>query len=103
MPPFLMSAVSKNYIAYLITYFTCKTNYENILHSVTCLINGQPTTYGQTVDVQSPSGKADVIIVFEQSAFNAHIFKELITPLIPTLSNDLKQKGLGYIITAFSI
>ncbi|KAK6621829.1 hypothetical protein RUM44_001636 [Polyplax serrata] len=62
---------------------------------VTCLINGQPTTYGQTVDVQSPSGKADVIIVFEQSAFNAHIFKELITPLIPTLSNDLKQKGLG--------
>jgi len=44
--------------------------------------------------VSSPVGKADVVIVVEQSSHNQAVFKDLVTPLIATLSTDLKGRGL---------
>lgn len=60
-----------------------------------CTVEGKQVDLGHSDSITTPSGKADVVLVVEQSAHNSPVFKELVTPLIASLSSDLKEKGLG--------
>ena len=49
---------------------------------------------GDTVSVKSPQTMADIILVVEQVTPNEEVFKDLVAPLISSISNDLKAKGI---------
>jgi hypothetical protein len=58
------------------------------------LVSGSSVEVGDSVSVKVPQKAADIVIVVEQDIRNSEIFKELITPLVTTLTNDLKAKGI---------
>jgi len=65
------------------------------LFTVRCAaLSGPPVEAGNSVSVKVPKTSADVVIVIEQDLKNSEIFKELIAPLVSTLTNDLKTKGI---------
>ena len=57
-------------------------------------INVPSVEAGDSVSVKVPQTSADVVIVIEQDLKNSEIFKDLIVPLVSTLTNDLKAKGI---------
>ena len=57
-------------------------------------LSGPSVEAGDSVSVKVPEKSADVLIVIEQDLKNSEIFKELIVPLVSTLTNDLKAKGI---------
>ncbi|PNF29921.1 hypothetical protein B7P43_G07271 [Cryptotermes secundus] len=58
------------------------------------VVSGPPVEVGDSVSVKVPQKAADIVIVVEQDIRNSEIFKELVTPLVTTLTNDLKAKGI---------
>jgi hypothetical protein len=58
------------------------------------VVSGPRVEVGDSVSVKVPQKAADIVIVVEQDIRNSEIFKELITPLVTTLTNDLKPKGI---------
>lgn len=60
----------------------------------TCSSGKTNVAIGDSVSVKSPQTQADIVLVVEQITPNEEVFKELIAPLISTLSNDLKAKGI---------
>lgn len=58
------------------------------------VVSGPSVEVGETVSVKIPQKRAEIVIVIEQDVRNSEIFKELITPLVTTLTNDLKAKGI---------
>lgn len=59
-----------------------------------CKIGKDSISIGDSVSVKIPKQEADVIFVVEQEAKNEQIFKELITPLINEVKNELKEQGI---------
>ncbi|XP_066996773.2 apolipophorins [Anabrus simplex] len=57
-------------------------------------IGGKKFGVGETESLKVPQRSADIVVLVEQVTDNAEVFKELITPLVPTLTNDLKFKGI---------
>lgn len=57
-------------------------------------LSGSSVEAGDSVSVEVPKTSADVVIVVEQDLKNSEIFKDLIVPLVSTLTNDLKAKGI---------
>jgi len=57
-------------------------------------INGPSVEAGDSVSVKVPQTSAEVVIVIEQDLKNSEIFKDLIVPLVSSLTNDLKTKGI---------
>jgi len=57
-------------------------------------LSGSSVEAGDSVSVKVPQKAADVVIVLEQDIKNSEIFKDLIVPLVSTLTNDLKAKGI---------
>lgn len=57
-------------------------------------LSGPSVEAGDSVSVKVPQASADVVIVIEQDLKNSKIFKDLIVPLVSTLTNDLKAKGI---------
>jgi hypothetical protein len=58
------------------------------------VVSGPAVEAGDSVSVKVPQRAADVVIVIEQDVRNSELFKELITPLVTTLTNELKTKGI---------
>ncbi|WP_147291044.1 VWD domain-containing protein, partial [Alteriqipengyuania lutimaris] len=58
------------------------------------VVDGSPIEVGDSVSVKVPKNSADVIIVVEQDTHNTELFKELVSPLVTTLTNDLKAKDI---------
>lgn len=59
-----------------------------------CKVGANPVGIGDTFSVKIPKKEADVVIVVEQLAPNEKVFKELITPFIPQLREELKSQGI---------
>lgn len=57
-------------------------------------LNGPSVEAGDSVSVKVPQTSANVVIVLEQDLKNSEIFKDLIVPLVSSLTNDLKGKGI---------
>ncbi|XP_071450261.1 apolipophorins-like [Hetaerina americana] len=55
-----------------------------------CMVGGSPLDQGHSVSLKAPQGKADIILVVEQVPQNEVLFKELMVPLVTSLTNDLK-------------
>jgi hypothetical protein len=75
--------------------------YESYVSVLACLVTvqcaiagGSSVEAGDSVSVKVPQKSADVVIVIEQDLKNSEIFKDLVTPLVATLTNDLKSKGI---------
>ncbi|KAK7794405.1 hypothetical protein R5R35_011682 [Gryllus longicercus] len=65
------------------------------LSSAKCnIVGGEKIAPGEHVTVKSPQKAADIVIVVEQVLGNAEVFRELVTPLVVTVNNDLKKKGI---------
>jgi hypothetical protein len=58
------------------------------------VVSGPSVEAGDSVSVKIPQRAADVVIVIEQDVRNSELFKELITPLVTTLTSELKTKGI---------
>lgn len=58
------------------------------------VVSGPSVEAGDSVSVKVPQRAADVVIVVEQDIRNSELFKELVTPLVTTLSSELKTKGI---------
>lgn len=60
-----------------------------------CKVAEEYVDYGHSVSISSPTGKADIVFVVEQSSHNEPVFNELVKPLMDSLRNDLAANGLG--------
>lgn len=49
---------------------------------------------GDTFSVKVPNKEADIIFVVEQQTPNEKVFKEMVTPLMSELREELKQHGI---------
>lgn len=49
---------------------------------------------GDSFSVKVPKKEADVIFVIEQQIPNDKVYKEMITPLMSELREELKQQGV---------
>lgn len=59
-----------------------------------CKVGGSTVDIGDTFSVKTPKKEADIVIVVEQLAPNEKVFKELVTPLISQLRDELKTVGI---------
>ncbi|XP_034949851.1 apolipophorins [Chelonus insularis] len=59
-----------------------------------CKLGKDEIAIGDSFSVKIPKKEADVIFVVEQDSKNEKIFKELITPLISELKNELAHHGI---------
>lgn len=59
-----------------------------------CQVGSQTLHVGESAQVTAPAKEADVVFVVEQLEENEEVFKNLVTPLVSTLTNDLKEKGI---------
>lgn len=57
--------------------------------------DGKKLNYGETVTVQSPQGKADIIIIVEQLKSNEVLLKDLVVPVVNQLTAELKSRGIS--------
>lgn len=62
--------------------------------SVQCKNNANPIDMGSFFSVKLPGKAADVVIAIEQNKNNEPIFKELIQPLVTSLTTELTAKGV---------
>ncbi|XP_076294213.1 retinoid- and fatty-acid binding glycoprotein apolipophorin [Lasioglossum baleicum] len=59
-----------------------------------CKVGAGSVGIGDTFSVKTPKKEADIVIVVEQLAPNEKVFKELVTPLISQLRDELKADGI---------
>ncbi|XP_076643954.1 retinoid- and fatty-acid binding glycoprotein apolipophorin [Halictus rubicundus] len=59
-----------------------------------CKVGAGTVGIGDTFSVKIPKKQADIVIVVEQLAPNEKVFKELVTPLISQLRDELKSQGI---------
>jgi len=79
--------------------YTQSCRYEHVKVDIpsgctTCSAGGNNVAIGDVVSVKSPQTSADIILVVEQITPNEEVFKDLVVPLIASLSNELKGKGI---------
>nr|CAD7454294.1 unnamed protein product [Timema tahoe] len=55
---------------------------------------GNPVAVGDLFSVKAPQRSADIVVVVEQVTGSAELYKELVGPLVTTLTNELKSKGV---------
>nr|CAD7604227.1 unnamed protein product [Timema genevievae] len=59
------------------------------------LVGGEnPVAVGDLFSVKAPQRSADIVVVVEQVTGSAELYKELVGPLVTTLTNELKSKGV---------
>jgi len=63
-------------------------------HCGKCQVGSQVLQIGESVAVKTPQKAADVVFVVEQLQDNEEVFNNLVTPLVSTLTNDLKERGI---------
>ncbi|KAG8309601.1 hypothetical protein J6590_081662 [Homalodisca vitripennis] len=63
-------------------------------HCGKCQVGSETLHIGESASVKTPQTAADVVIVVEQLEDNEDIFNNLISPLVSTLRNDFKEKGI---------
>lgn len=61
---------------------------------VKCEVGAQSLKLGESAQITAPKKEADVVFVVEQLAENEEVYKNLITPLVSSLTNDFKKKGI---------
>lgn len=84
-------------IAIIVSECQYETYFNALAHLITvhcAALSGPSVEAGDTVSVKVPQKAADVVIVVEQDVQNSEIFKDLILPLVSTLTNELKTKGI---------
>ncbi|XP_024936320.1 apolipophorins isoform X2 [Cephus cinctus] len=59
-----------------------------------CKIGSNEVAIGDTFSVKIPKKEADIVFVVEQVTQNEKVFKELITPLLSEVRNELKHNGI---------
>lgn len=59
-----------------------------------CKVGGNKIDIGDSFSVKVPKKEADVIFVIEQQIPNDKVYKEMITPLMSELREELKQQGV---------
>lgn len=64
------------------------------LLSANCKVGGNKIDMGDSFSVKVPKKEADVIFVIEQQIPNDKVYKEMITPLMSELREELKQQGV---------
>lgn len=64
------------------------------LLSANCKVGGNKIDIGDSFSVKVPKKEADVIFVIEQQIPNDKVYKEMITPLMSELREELKQQGI---------
>lgn len=57
-------------------------------------MGGNKIDIGDSFSVKVPKKEADVIFVIEQQIPNDKVYKEMITPLMSELREELKQQGV---------
>ncbi|XP_044727273.1 apolipophorins isoform X2 [Chrysoperla carnea] len=57
--------------------------------------DGKKLNFGETGTVQSPKGKADIVLLIEQLKVNEALLKDLIIPTMQQLKSDLKARGIS--------
>lgn len=57
-------------------------------------MGGNKIDMGDSFSVKVPKKEADIIFVIEQQIPNDKIYKEMITPLMSELREELKQQGI---------
>ena len=57
-------------------------------------MGGNKIDMGDSFSVKVPKKEADVIFVIEQQIPNDKVYKEMITPLMSELREELKQQGV---------
>ncbi|XP_017879492.1 apolipophorins [Ceratina calcarata] len=60
-----------------------------------CKVGANKVEIGDTFSVKIPKQEADIIFVVEQQTPNDKVFKEMITPLMSELKEELKQQGIS--------
>ena len=80
--------------------YTQSCRYEHVKVDIpsscaSCSAGNNQVGIGDTVSVKSPQTMADIILVVEQVTPNEEVFKDLVAPLISSVSNDLKAKGIN--------
>lgn len=55
----------------------------------------QSVNIGQSAVVKGPNGKADIVVLVEQTSENEEIFKELVPALSAQLKEDLAKQGIS--------
>nr|XP_034187967.1 apolipophorins [Osmia lignaria] len=59
-----------------------------------CKVGGNKINIGDTFSVKVPKKEADIVFVVEQQHPNEKVFKEMVTPLMADLREELKQQGI---------
>lgn len=59
-----------------------------------CKVGGSSVGIGDTFSVKTPKKEADIVIVVEQLSPNEKVVKELVSPLISQLRDELKADGI---------
>ncbi|XP_046401095.1 apolipophorins-like [Ischnura elegans] len=55
-----------------------------------CKVGGNSVQPGFSVSLKAPRGKADIILAVEQAPQNEVLFKDLLVPVVASITNDLK-------------
>ncbi|XP_046401090.1 apolipophorins-like isoform X2 [Ischnura elegans] len=55
-----------------------------------CKVGGNSVQHGFSVSLKAPQGKADIVLAVEQAPQNEVLFKDLLVPLVASITNDLK-------------
>lgn len=58
---------------------------------------------GDSVSVKIPARSADIVFVVEQVKQNEEVFSSLIVPLVSTLTNDFREKGITYVFFVLNL
>lgn len=67
---------------------------NRFLVAVSCQVGSQILKEGETVSVKTPQNSADIVFFVEEVEYNEDVYKSLIIPLVPMLTNDLKERGI---------
>ncbi|XP_015429625.1 PREDICTED: apolipophorins [Dufourea novaeangliae] len=59
-----------------------------------CKVGPSTVEIGDTFSVKTPKKEADIVIVVEQQTPNEKVFKDMVTPLISELREELKHQGI---------
>ncbi|XP_046401094.1 apolipophorins-like [Ischnura elegans] len=55
-----------------------------------CKVGGNSVQHGFSVSLKAPQGKADIVLAVEQAPQNEVLLKDLLVPLVASITNDLK-------------
>ncbi|XP_054290361.1 apolipophorins-like [Macrosteles quadrilineatus] len=84
--------IAQSYTGYCYYVHFVRTNLPD--HCGKCQVGSQSIQIGESAPVKTPQKEADIVFVVEQLEDNQEVFNNLVTPLVSTLTNDLKEKGI---------